>query len=130
MEERTAPEPAMVLPIPPPDSELPPPVLEPLPLPDELEDPEKAEEPLDPDDRRELDGTETVVERETLDSPGPCRPPRSCGASSPAKFCAAVVPVSRMVCSTLPRKTLAVRTWVGPPPPPAAGRGAGLTASR
>jgi len=111
VEERTASE----RPPPPvPDSEPPPPevaLIAELPelLPEELEDEEKAEE-LEPEVRRALLGTETVVERAILDSPAPRRLPRICGATSPAKFCAAVVPVSRIVRSRLPRKTLAVRT--------------------
>jgi len=135
VEERTDSEPPRLLPLPVLDSELPPPEVAPTtelpePLPDELEDPENAEE-LEPEVRRAALGTETVVERAMLDSPAPRRLPRICGATSPAKFSAAVDPVSRMVRSRFPKNTLAVRTWAGAPPAaPAAGRGACRTASR
>ena len=131
VEERTDSEPLRLPPPPVSDSappEPPPPAELP---PEELEDEEKAEEPPAPEDRRAALGTETVVERAMLDSPAPCRAPRICGATSAAKFCAAVEPVSRMVRSRLPRNTLAVRTWAGAPPAaPAAGRGACRRASK
>jgi hypothetical protein len=75
VEERTDSEPPRLLPPPVLDSEPPPPevalatVLPEL-LPDELEDPVNAEE-LEPEVRRALLGTETVVERAMLDSPAP-----------------------------------------------------------
>ena len=81
VEERTDPEPPVLPPPPPPDPDESDPlplilevVAELLELPDELEDPEKAES-LEPDDRRALEGIDTVVVRATEDSPGPCRAP-------------------------------------------------------
>ena len=44
--------------------------------------------------------------------PGPCRLPRSCGATKEAKFWADVLPVTRTVRSRLPTNTCAVRTGV------------------
>ncbi len=109
VEDLTAEDPARLLPI------LPPELLDPpLPLVKEMveddEEDENAEE-LEPEVRRAVLGIEMVVEDATLEDEKPPRVPRNWGATKEAKFCADVVPVSRTVRSSVPRKTFAVRTW-------------------
>jgi len=111
VEDLTAEDPARLLPI------LPPELLDPpLPLVEEMvedgEEDENAEE-LEPEVRRAVLGIEMVVEDATLEDEKPPRVPRNWGATKEAKFCADVVPVSRTVRSSVPRKTFAVRTWRG-----------------
>jgi hypothetical protein len=111
VEDLTAEDPARLLPI------LPLELLDPpLPLVEEMveddEEDENAEE-LEPEVRRAVLGIEMVVEDATLEDEKPPRVPRNWGATKEAKFCADVVPVSRTVRSSVPRKTFAVRTWTG-----------------
>jgi hypothetical protein len=80
---------------------------------DEEEDDDENAEELEPDVRRAVLGIEMVVEDATLEDEKPPRVPRNWGATKEAKFCADVVPVSRTVRSSVPRKTFAVRTWTG-----------------
>jgi hypothetical protein len=116
------PEPPVELPAMPRVDSLPPPPE----LPEEDVDPEEDDEEereLPPELPPLLYPDAKAAEEEPLEpppppppvespEPGPCRLPRSCGATKEAKFWADVLPVTRTVRSRLPTNTCAVRTGV------------------